>query len=446
MQDLTLQAFVENGWCDIATLKFTPNPDSAYPNVELLYHTEYAIEHLQQDNQFSVSLNFPVELAYVGAPKKSWLTFLDDIIPSGASRRYWLQFLSISNFAPQLQNYILLKYGTIAPIGNLRIKEAVQAKPETEIRYFSTADVIERTTDFLEYAQQRGAIAGGATGAGGEAPKLLLRCNDKEQVWIDTEQNQQHSDQYYLVKFPRGKRAAIDADILRAEYHYYHELTAMGFHTISIDKMRLEEGSRYPSLWLPRFDVEVQENGEIKRYAVESVYSVVQREPGAFLQHEAVIRELITKITHSHTIRQVGVFDVEAFIIEWVRRDLLNIIFGNSDNHGRNTAFLRYGDQIQLAPIYDFAPMKADPEGVIRTMQWHNKIELGGHYDFVALAASLSDLISPERLLASLRETALSLLGLQVRLIQRGVPASVMEMPVMGFAHIEQRLKAWKLL
>ncbi|MGR6981517.1 hypothetical protein ACUHGC_08985 [Testudinibacter sp. P27/CKL/0425] len=44
MEDLTLQAFVENGWCDIATLKLTPNPDSAYPNVELLYHTEYVME------------------------------------------------------------------------------------------------------------------------------------------------------------------------------------------------------------------------------------------------------------------------------------------------------------------------------------------------------------------------------------------------------------------
>ena len=57
-----------------------------------------------------------------------------------------------------------------------------------------------------------------------------------------------------VVKFPRGKRLADDQDILRAEYCYYQELAALGIPTIDTNAMRLVEGARFPSLWLPRFD------------------------------------------------------------------------------------------------------------------------------------------------------------------------------------------------
>ncbi len=68
-----------------------------------------------------------------------------------------------------------------------------------------------------------GAISSGATGAGGEAPKLLIRVSQDQQVWIDTYQNSfDEPDQHYLVKFPRNNRSAIDCDILRTEYHFYH--------------------------------------------------------------------------------------------------------------------------------------------------------------------------------------------------------------------------------
>lgn len=60
------------------------------------------------------------------------------------------------------------------------------------------------------------------------------------------------------MKFPRGQRTTIDNDILRAEYHFYHELAALGVATIDTQGMRLIEGERYPSLWLPRFDVGYQ--------------------------------------------------------------------------------------------------------------------------------------------------------------------------------------------
>lgn len=66
------------------------------------------------------------------------------------------------------QDSVLLRHGTIAPVGNLRIRESL---PETRSdnlskQRFTVTDVIERQVDFLEYAQQMGAASGGATGAG----------------------------------------------------------------------------------------------------------------------------------------------------------------------------------------------------------------------------------------------------------------------------------------
>ena len=55
---------------------------------------------------------------------------------------------------------------------------------------------------------------------------------------------------------------------------------------------------------------------------------------------------------------------------EYLRRDILNLALRNTDNHGRNTAILRAGGQIALAPLFDFAPMFLDPEGIGRVSRW----------------------------------------------------------------------------
>lgn len=211
--------------------------------------------------------------------------------------------------------------------------------------------------------------------------------------------------------------------------------------------MRLEEGENYPSLWLPRFDVSFEKEGCLKRFGMESVYSILRKAPGVTLYHEETLRTLIEKITHSNMVTEQGFdFDITAFVIEWVRRDLLNIIFGNSDNHGRNTAFLKAENCIKLAPIYDFAPMKADPEGIARTMKWAAPLENGGEYNFIAIAQALSDLLPADTLLKALQETAQQLLGLKERLIQRGVPEQIVTLPSIGFNYIEQKLDRWSLL
>ena len=286
-----------------------------------------------------------------------------------------------------------------------------------------------------------GAISGGATGAGGEAPKLLIRVSKDQQVWIDTYQNSfDEPDQHYLVKFPRNKRSAIDCDILRAEYHFYHVLNELGFTTIETSQMKLIEGQKYPSLWLPRFDTEWR-NQQWHRLGLESVYSILNKTSGSHLNHFKVIDALCSLLKSVDKN-----FDSSQFVCEWLQRDLLNIIFGNSDNHGRNTSFLKKSGRIFLAPIYDFAPMKADPEVVTRSTTWGSPYEEGGEYRWEGITQNLAHWCEPHISLSTLKTLASKLIGLKQQLINKGVPHTIIEMPGLGYDFIEAKLSRWELL
>lgn len=446
---LTVQIHFDQAWHDAAELSFpVPEQGTRGPS-RLRYTTDYAVERLFQDDLHACSLLLPVELMLTHESPR-WFGFLDDIMPAGASRRFWVDYLSLHGLPAGQQDVELLAHGTIAPVGNLRIKEAVPdatAKKALEERRFPMQSVIERQVDFLEYAQQMGAASGGATGAGGEAPKLLLRLTENDQVWIDTWQDDRHCpDLPMLVKFPRGNRSNDDCDILRAEFHYYQELASLGVATIDTAQMRLIEGERYPSLWLPRFDMQYLDGAWI-RYGLESVYSLMAAAPGSFLRHGETLRHLVSQLHAQYRVREGGeAFDSTSFVLEWVKRDLLNIAFGNSDNHGRNTALLKRPEGIWFAPVYDFAPMKADPEGVTRTTQWGAPLEIGGEYDWPAIAESLVDVVSPEHVMEELRTLAARLEGVDERLAGRGVPARILDMPAVGLRTINTRLNRWGLL
>lgn len=72
--------------------------------------------------------------------------------------------------------------------------------------------------------------------------------------------------------------------------------------------------------------------------------------------------------------------------------------------------------------------MKADPEGIARTMKWTQPLEIGGEYDFAGISDVLSDLVPAHTLLHALKDTAQQLLGLKHRLVERGVPAQITDM------------------
>ncbi|MDR2248516.1 HipA domain-containing protein [Acinetobacter sp.] len=443
MKKLTIQALLNKNWIDIAELKLLEPKLGSSSASELEYELNYAIQYSDRRDEHACSLSLPVQIL-IKHESSTWFGFLDDIVPSGAARRYWVNYLDLQRLTHAEQESILLEKGGMAPVGNLRIKEALPPlNPEStlHLRYFSKEDVAERNIDFLEYAQQMGAISGGATGAGGEAPKLLIRVSPEQQVWIDTYQEQfDQPDQHYLVKFPRNKRSEIDCNILRAEYYYYQILNELGFNTIETTQMQLIEGTKYPSLWLPRFDTEWRDQSW-HRHGLESVYSVLNKSSGSHLNHFEVIEDLCRLLTSIDSD-----FDASQFVCEWLQRDLLNIIFGNSDNHGRNTSFLKKSGKIILSPIYDFAPMKADPEVVTRSTTWGSPYEEGGEYRWAQITQKLAPWCDPAVSLATLKTLANNLLGLRQRLVDKGVPKQIIEMPALSFDYIEAKLKRWELL
>lgn len=176
---LTFHGFLDEQWQDIAELIF-----DKFNIIEIASLGEYSFQHYLADNCYAFSINYLVEL-FGYRIDNGWLSIFDDIIPAGTGRRYWLNYLGLTHLSGAEKNFHLLNSATIAPIGHLRIKQAVENLPMGEKRLFDINEVVNRHADFLDYANQVGAIAGGATGAGGEAPKLVLRLTDNDKVWID---------------------------------------------------------------------------------------------------------------------------------------------------------------------------------------------------------------------------------------------------------------------
>ena len=55
-------------------------------------------------------------------------------------------------------------------------------------------------------------------------------------------------------------------------------------------------------------------------------------------------------------------------------RDVLNLALRNTDNHARNTAVQQIGNIVRLTPLFDFAPMYLDPEGIARAARWYHPV------------------------------------------------------------------------
>lgn len=137
---------------------------------------------------------------------------------------------------------------------------------------------------------------------------------------------------------------------------------------------------------------------------------------------------------------------VQALVREYLRRDLLNKILGNSDNHGRNTAIIRDASALRLAPIYDLAPMVMDDEGVTRTTKWPKPIEVAGQIDWQSACKALTGIADPQTAFDNLRQDAKALLALPDILADSGLPAVTMNHPGIALKHLAQRLKDWGLL
>ena len=337
------------------------------------YLVDYAIDFAGPETAVAAGLSCRFPTNFQQYRFDHWPPFVLDLLPSGYGRRQWLEQLEIQE-GPAADWPLLLR-GTAYPPGNVRVAEAVAAKdlntivpletgataPMKDHPGFQRSALIERGEAFVEYAFQHGIYAAGASDVQGVAPKLLLN-RDHEGAWhAEGRLADRDVHSHWLVKRPRGDRAA-DRKVLRNEAAYMRVADQLGLIVFA------ELGWEDDNLFVPRFDRRVRD-GAVERYGMESLYSAAGiAEYGARTSHELLCAAILEFSSRP-----------DADLLEYIKRDIVNVVMGNKDNHGRNMALLRHENgRVELAPLFDFAPMYLDPEGITRVCRWSGDVETAG--------------------------------------------------------------------
>lgn len=437
-EQLTIQTFVEGHWHDALVLTVDSPAAVERSKCSTAYLGDYLltfIDRIESPFEPAVSVNLPMNWNAVRTD--GYPAFIYDIIPAGAARKSLIRRFESEKPRDVELDLFLLKRCTPAPIGHLRVKESFEQLDMSRIVAFPRSEVIQRTNTFLEYAYEQGAAIGGATGAQGEAPKLLMTEDQDGALHADATLPDRQARRHWLVKFARNNVSERDKNILRAEYHYYRAIAELGLDTVSTDGLALEEAEK-PSLWMPRFDREVRPDGAVGRIPMESIYSVCGNTlPGSHMRHEEVVGRLISLWRGNGQEEEI-----EDLVFEYIRRDLLNRILGNSDNHGRNLSILRHQGRFKLAPIYDLAPMVLDPEGVTRVTKWAS--EIAGAPDWRAVCGQFGQIMNPVDLHERLRKAAQDFRALPGLL--KDMPEEIRSAQSIPVNNLDARLKEWGLL
>lgn len=421
-ETLTIQAYWNGTWQNAGDVIFRDPQKGLTGALQFYYDPMYINDAdtfrpgLEFIDERAISVHLPG--SFVGHFNEAHVApALRDMIPQGAGRRSLIKLWGEKDTGPGM-DFRLLKEGCVAPIGNLRIKEAAEAFQERvagqEPIAFTREDVAERNDELIEHAHNLGIAIGGATGAGGDAPKLLLVEDEDGKLYLEGTLDEANVTQHWLVKFPRGQMLADDEDILRAEGVFYETLADLGVHTI--EGAELREG-RTPSLWLPRFD-RVIADGQVQRYGVESLYSLMGMiGDGARLQHMDVLTGINGYLDS----------DYDDVLVEYLLRDIINTAIGNTDNHGRNTAVIKRDGIIHLAPAYDLAPMVLDREAVARTTVWPQHLYQQGGVNYAAIIEQLAQ--DPEAATKDLVYQVGTLVGFKELAIKKGLPELIQDSP-----------------
>ena len=405
-----IQIYHNDQWHTAAV--FEPDPQTLDKGVEggcrLEYDHDYAIENIAQA---SAELIPGLTVGFALHRYQHWPPFLVDLLPAGAGRRAWLKRMQIDNDGPQVEWHLLTK-GAGHPPGNLRIAEAVSPPPPDQFKIgFPRKDIIEQREDFIEYAEERGAYVAGASSVQGEAPKYMLVEDTKGMFHAEGALSDDKIKQFWLVKFPRGRRSEErNYQVLRNEAPYLEVAREFG---VRVDApLTYEDGT----LFVPRFDRKVAD-GQVRRLGMQSLYAIAGIPGyGAAVRHEVYCRA-IAKVVNKP----------ENEIREYLLRDILNLALRNTDNHGRNTAILRDGGQIALSPLFDFAPMFLDPEGIGRVSRWDNE-RPGGQPEWAIICENLKDILDPKETREWLAGLSSRVLALPDLMQQCRVEEGVMQM------------------
>jgi serine/threonine-protein kinase HipA len=316
--------------------------------VELRYDADYALEHLGARDYRALTVHAPVALGVSNFAR--WPAFLIDLLPQGAARRRLER-----QAASALSEWTLLQRGATNPAGNIRVRPRDAARPQAHPG-FQLQEMIARGDAFIEFATESGATVAGATDTQGEAPKFWVVEDDQGRWHPDHGNLDVPLRRHMLLKFPvpeAGRHAEL---ILRHEAAYQKVAAALELR-VTAPAPRFDGGA----LLIPRFDRRCIRGAEV-RLGVESLYSVA-----------GVLDSSATQLRHHDALIALsGVLtDFQTEVVEYVRRDLLNIALGNRDNHGRNTAVLKDTDgTMRLAPLYDLGPAFLDARAIARVMRW----------------------------------------------------------------------------
>jgi serine/threonine-protein kinase HipA len=352
-----LELHVDGDWILAAEVRCDDVAGGVRSSTRLEYDFDYLADATELDARDlrAVSCRYPV--GYGVHAEDVWPAFLLDLIPSGAARRHWEAELGVPN-APS-SDWAVLVAGGGNPPGNVRVQEAAEAFAREQVEHagFTREEVLDRAEGFIEYARSRGASIAGGSGAAGDAPKFLLREDDAGRWHADGALIDARTVRSWIVKFPRSPRAA-DRLVLETEASWYRLASRLGARVFG--PLTWERDC----LFVPRFDRPRVEGGRIGRLGMESLCSLAGvSDFGAPIDKEALATALARFAT-----------DPARELRELLLRDVLDVALGNTDNHARNTAVLKHEDgHIELTPLYDFAPMILDPQGIARVCRWRDE-------------------------------------------------------------------------
>lgn len=293
-------------------------------------------------------------------PDRRAPALLYDMTPQGPGRRYLQRHLALADHDDSILPLVMA--GACNPIGCLRLSSAVhfasafngRRRDSVSERGFGLNHIVAHPAMFIGHLRRYAMLAAGTTGVQGEAPKFLLSTDAQGQWFPDMALPDEFTAEHWLVKLPRGSSAA-DRAVLRNEAGYLRLAERCGVRVTSEPEV-FED-----MLFVRRFDREVV-NGVVHRLPQESLASVCDlRGFGRRPSQHILLAGLRSVVT-----------DPLGETIEFLKRDVLNLAMGNVDNHPRNSAVqrLRTG-VVQLTPLYDFAPMFLDPDGLVRACQWN---------------------------------------------------------------------------
>lgn len=345
-----LEIFLGNTWIRAASMRPGAQPYTA--------RFDYTTEYVFMEGAQPVSLALPVKGRFtVDESPPPCPAFLLDLVPQGGGRRFLLGELGWTD--GDHQHLPLAQHGAFNPVGNLRFDTAVQFHRDHIAKTTPEGITLEAMTTnrqrFLEQAYTHNLWASGTTGLQGESPKFLLTQADDGFWYSDALLEDARAQAHWLVKLPRG-RDTSDADILRNEAAYLRVAAQCG--------LRVLPGAehRHDMLFVPRFD-RARTPAGIHRLHQESLAALT--ETRGFGVPISLFKMVAAIDRHaSNPVEEV---------VEFMRRDVLNLAMGNTDNHGRNTAMqIALDGRVQLTPVFDFAPMYLDREGIARSCRWRN--------------------------------------------------------------------------